>query len=722
VHPFHNDPDFASLSIKDLLEARQAYHVHLANLENVVGTAIGKYRIKKNDPDADGQGAPRKQKTDEPRTLYNSMVTKDSWPCVLVFVNEWLTRAELGKKCEQIVPPRLYLPDGRVIPTCVIKAVRDKDSQAVPSNVIFPTGLQGGGYPVLTQDQGEPRYGSVGCLVTDGHCVFALTNAHVAGDAGTKVHTIVHGERHRIGTTHEKCCPRIPFESVYPDWPGIRTVLNVDAGLIRVDDLREWTAQVFGIGEMGELINLSINNMSLKLIGEPVRAYGGTSGTLRGAIHGLFYRYRTLGGFDYVADFLIGPRNGDKSVQTLPGDSGTLWFWDPPQNEKKADKTPQLRPLAMQWGGHSFAEPGGQERMQFALATALSTVCRVLDVEIIQDWDIGHSEFWGKVGHYKIGAKACELVTDKNLKTLLMANQNRIAVTDADILAGKLPMDNQKEFVALADVPDLVWRHTRGMDKANHFADMDETGSGQYADSTLLDLWFKNTQSRTPKAWTAFYDSLEAKKGKKIADGHRGALPFRVRELYKLMVDSVVNRDVASYITATGVLAHYVGDACQPLHASYLHQGRPSHPSESKVHSVYETRMLDNKRPEYINLVNTALQGTSVTERVTGGDEAAHYTVQLMQRSLKKLPPMQIINAYNKGNHQTDYMWQKLKTKTAERAADGTLTLATLWQSAWLEGNGKNVPTSALKAVPTQSLMKLYNTKSFAQSEWLRNM
>jgi uncharacterized protein (DUF486 family) len=57
-------------------------------------------------------------------------------------------------------------------------------------------------------------------------------------------------------------------------------------------------------------------------------------------------------------------------------------------------------------------EPGGQAQMQFALATSLGTVCRVLDVEVVRDWDIGLSEYWGKVGHYKIGAKACELVSD----------------------------------------------------------------------------------------------------------------------------------------------------------------------------------------------------------------------------------------------------------------------------------------------------------------------
>lgn len=41
--------NFASLSTRDLLEARDLYHWHLIHKVNVVGTAIGLYRIRKSD-------------------------------------------------------------------------------------------------------------------------------------------------------------------------------------------------------------------------------------------------------------------------------------------------------------------------------------------------------------------------------------------------------------------------------------------------------------------------------------------------------------------------------------------------------------------------------------------------------------------------------------------------------------------------------------------------
>jgi hypothetical protein len=42
-------------------------------------------------------------------------------------------------------------------------------------------------------------------------------------------------------------------------------------------------------------------------------------------------------------------------------------------------------------------------------------------------------------------------------------------------------------------------------------------------------------------------------------------LPFRVWQIYKKMVEFVAAGDVASFVAAGGILAHYVGDACQPL-------------------------------------------------------------------------------------------------------------------------------------------------------------
>ncbi len=78
---------YASLSIKDLLDAREAYHVHLMQMENVFATAIGLYRIQKDDLDATHfhpvEEAVKKDRGKKvtPRTMENTVVQPWSWPC-----------------------------------------------------------------------------------------------------------------------------------------------------------------------------------------------------------------------------------------------------------------------------------------------------------------------------------------------------------------------------------------------------------------------------------------------------------------------------------------------------------------------------------------------------------------------------------------------------------------------------------------------------------------
>lgn len=726
--------NFRSFSVRDLLEARDTYHVHLSNLENVVGTAIGLFRIRKSDPDSKNPNAEKaKTKTAAPRTLANSVVTKWSYPCVLVFVREWLTEEEIANQSpDQFVPPYLYLPDGRVVLTCVVLAEKEETAPPPAQNLRFPPLLIGGGYPLITDTQGQERVGSLGCLVTDGDTVFALTNRHVVGIRreteikGRDVFTFLDGKRVRIGETDYSQIGKKLFCEVYPGWAGTQAYSNIDAGLVRIDEVGEWTAQVFGIGEIGELISLHRNNITLDLIGCPVRAFGGVSGELVGKIEALFYRYKSLGGFDYISDLLIGQIDPKTPLNTMPGDSGTLWFYDPqlfPEKEKdeiekqnpeglqieKGERAPRLRPIALQWGGHTFLDQNGESQFRFALATFLSTVCHELDVDILSDWNIGHSEYWGKVGHYKIGAKACELPSNSKLRTFLLANLKNIAFDDQTIESGqlgKLP----DGFAPLADVPDLVWRYTRRKDEANHFADMDEEGKGKYEGKTLLELCYykKNIDI---DVWNDFYDELGV--GYK-----RGALPFRVWQLYNQMVTSLKNGKPDEYICAAGVLAHYVGDACQPLHVSYLHHGRPDHPGEDRVHSVYETNMLDRFAVDLVAGINNALENKDSDGGIHGGKEAADAVIKLMRRTIEKIPPIEVIEIYNEmsGRDRIPNMWSKLSERTFECMADGCLTLATLWQSAWNEGKGSKIAVSKLKEISKARLMELYNDKKFVKA------
>ncbi len=135
---------------------------------------------------------------------------------------------------------------------------------------------------------------------------------------------------------------------------------------------------------VGPMADLYEQNLTLKLIDQPVHAFGAASGLLHGKIKAMFYRYRSVGGYDYVADFLIAPL-GD-SPHTRHGDSGAIWSLEvtPDADAKKIPfEKCDLRPLAIEWGGQVFGDGSG--RSGFAVATSLSNVCKLLDFELVSD-------------------------------------------------------------------------------------------------------------------------------------------------------------------------------------------------------------------------------------------------------------------------------------------------------------------------------------------------
>jgi hypothetical protein len=136
--------NFRSLSLKDLLEARELYHWRLVNKENVVGTAVGLYLIRKSDPwptqhhvsDAASSSASKGF-----RTFDNSEVRPYSWPCVIVLVGNWVDATEFGQDGidpDHMVPRTLYLPDGRAAPVCVVAVEHGEPTRTQPADVRWP--------------------------------------------------------------------------------------------------------------------------------------------------------------------------------------------------------------------------------------------------------------------------------------------------------------------------------------------------------------------------------------------------------------------------------------------------------------------------------------------------------------------------------------------------------------------------------------------------------
>jgi len=704
---------FPSLSLVDVLEARDAYHIHLLSQPNVVATAVGRYLVRAEEAEhgpftlEDRLSVP--PGTQSPRTLDNSRVEEWSWPAVIVFVDRWLKAPEIKESPDDMVPRRLYLPNGKIVPTCVVFAPSADEPPDLDMHLNFPSDLLGGGYVCAADVQGNEHVGSIACLVSDGVKTYALTNRHVAGEPGRELYSMVDSTYVRIGHAADRAANRARFTDLYPGFPGERVEVAIDAGLIEVDDVRSWTTQVFGVGTLTDIYDISVESLTLDIVGTPVRAFGAASGLLEGEILALYYRYRTRSGIEYVADALVGPRH-DAPLQTRPGDSGTLWSLEP---ESPQEGTPTVRPIAMQWGGHRFDTGDAQASKPYALVTFLSNVCRALDVEVVYDWNTGQDLYWGQVGHYTIGAKACDLVRGAALRAFFRANQRNISFDLEAIAKGDYKTGKDTIYYPLADVPDLVWKQRGGPGRShegpNHFADMDQPAPG--SNDTLLGLYRHDPSTVTPERWLAFYRALGN------TPHEMGLLPFRVAQLYQEAVKRLRAKDVDAALCALGTMAHYVGDACQPLHVSRFHHGRT--PEEADVHSDFETKMVGANRKAIIDGLASRLRRARPRKQVQGGSAVAEATVALMNRTFKRIPPEHLCDVWVQTGGASDQMWAALGAETIDCIADGCRTLAMIWSSAWTEANATAPPATALDRT---KLRDLYVDHDFVPSRYLTEL
>jgi hypothetical protein len=718
---------YDQLSLRDLLDARDQYHIHLMRHRNVVATAIGRYRIRVKDswPTAKGSG---KVHGTYARTLDNSEVRDYSWPAILVFVRHWESPAALGPS--ELVPKTFYLPDGRSVPICVIEAPKEEENEIRPLDTVYPVNNIGGGWPVIAETQGRRYAATIACLVSDGHTIYALTNRHVAGEAGEIIHSRLGGKQERIGVSSAKQLTRAPFATHYPGWPGRDVYVNLDVGLIEIDNLDQWTAEIRNVGQMGKMVDLSVNNISLALIGSDVRGTGAARGEMKGEVAALFYRYKTNGGFEYIADLMIGPRpvkassrkRSEPAFATHPGDSGTLWLLEPTADDSKApaetkDKgRPEYLPLAMQWGRNMLYSAGDALPQGYALATLLSRVCAELDVDPVRNWNLDQPDTWSAIGHFSIAARAQVALSSRlpKLVKLMANNASIISHDDATILEGKFVGMGSADFVPLADVPDFFWKpriakqgFARPFEGPNHFADMDQPNANE---QTLLELC-KNTAFISPAKWDAFYDSIvDLASGKAIEQKHRGLLPFRVWQIFDAMVEFAAAGQPAEFVCAAGTLTHYIGDACQPLHISYLHDGDPLRTVEHTitkgkregqteernfgkgVHAGYEDTMISAFRQDVLDGLKLSPK-TKKEEMIDTGFEAAKLIIKMMRETFTSIPPMDIVDAFGnfdgKPKARAEHLWKLFGKKTIKNMQRGAHAVAVLWESAWIVGNGE---------------------------------
>lgn len=78
-------------------------------------------------------------------------------------------------------------------------------------------------------------------------------------------------------------------------------------------------------------------------------------------------------------------------------------------------------------------------------------------------------------------------------------------------------------------------------------------------------------------------------------------------------------------------------------------------------------------------------------------------------------------NAVNGGSQRTEHMFNVLGKRTADSMAAGCVRLASIWASAWKEGQGNKLAATKLGAADRGELKKLYNKNSFLEAFRLKD-
>ena len=129
----------------------------------------------------------------------------------------------------------------------------------------------------------------------------------MVGEPGREIFAGFKNTSRRLGTSDSLQIGKRAFRDVYPGWPGEHVVANLDAGLIRIDDVKGWTAQVYGVGQIDEVWDFNVGSFRLDIIDMSSHCLRGRQRLMKGreSWHS-FYRYKSVGGVEYVTDFVIG--------------------------------------------------------------------------------------------------------------------------------------------------------------------------------------------------------------------------------------------------------------------------------------------------------------------------------------------------------------------------------------------------------------------------------
>lgn len=256
---------------------------------------------------------------------------------------------------------------------------------------------------------------------------------------------------------------------------------------------------------------------------------------------------------------------------------------------------------------------------------------------------------WGAKGHQIIAYVGAELATDGQ------------AFWQA----------NLEPMRTLSTVPDRVWKGsaTKSQEAPNHFFQIDDYYSASNFDhitdfpSSYVEAIQKYTENRV------------------IQDG---TAPWRIRQLYRLALQSLRAGDMKAGLQYAGTLSHYVGDISQPLHVSENYDGQMS--GNKGIHAYFETTIVDNEmqiRDDVKKRAQKLLKAALFRRQFEG--QLMDVILQEIERSIVYRDTiLKNDDQYGRNPKAAAIQLELAKDRMADGAATLTLILNRLWQDSGL--------------------------------------
>jgi len=204
------------------------------------------------------------------------------------------------------------------------------------------------------------------------------------------------------------------------------------------------------------------------------------------------------------------------------------------------------------------------------------------------------------------------------------------------------------------------------------------------------------------------YASMVATYGQSRVDGN-GTVPWAIESSYQDLVGFFASQDWTSAVATAADLGHYVADSHNPMHLTLNYNGQLT--EQNGIHSRHESEMTSRHLSELIPAPTTAALIGSPPDVVFNWIDQLYPGVSLILAA--DLVAKEAANGSTSSDTYYERLWLESGSETQQWVRDASVTLASLWYTAWVESGSPALPGDPT-AVDPPPASRVYETRVLA--------